>query len=184
MRSRGAPVTVEWVQGHSGVAGNEEADRLAASAHGDESVTRWTTRMPPPPDAPFWMLHHGRVIPRRPRRLLREQDEAITASRLVAQVNSVPDRPIQPPSHVEHTLRVFQWTVLPDGEVRKRKCWNTTNSRDSHIRAFGYKLLMGFLPTLARERAWYPEIYNRPSLYKCAKCGDERETQGHLYSCA
>jgi ribonuclease HI len=184
MRPRDAPVTVEWVLGHSGVAGNEKADRLAASAHNDSSATRWTTQMPPPPDAPFWMLHDRRVIPRRPRRILREQDEAITAERLVEQVNSVPNRPTQSPEQVKHILRVLQWTVFLDGEIRKQKCWKITNSHDSHIRAFGYKHLLGFLPTLARQRAWYPEVYDRPSLYKCAKCGDEWETQEHIYDCA
>ena len=43
---------------------------------------------------------------------------------------------------------------------------------------------MGFLPTLARQRAWYPEVYNRPELYRCVKCGDEWETQDHIYECA
>jgi hypothetical protein len=184
MRSRDAPVTVEWVRGHSGVAGNEKADHLATEAHNDSSVTQWTTRMPPPPDTPSWLLHHGRVIPRRPRRILREQDEEITSERLVEQINEVPNRPTQSPEQVKHILRVLQWTVSQDGEIRKRKCWKITNSHDSHIRAFGYKQLLGFLPTLARQRAWYPDVYNRPSLYKCAKCGDEWETQEHIYDCA
>jgi len=95
LQSRGAPVTLQWVRGHSGDAGNEKADRLAASAHNDHSVTQWTTRMPPPLEAPFWIMHDGRVIQRRPRRLLREQDEAITSEQLVKQVNAVPDRPDQ-----------------------------------------------------------------------------------------
>ena len=120
--------------------------------------------------------------------ILREQDEAITAERLVEQVNRVPNRPTQSPEQVKHILRVLQWTVLPGGEIRKQKCWNITNSHDSnqnsHIRAFGYNQLMGFLPTLARQRAWYPEVYDRPSLYKGAKCGNEWETQEHIYDCA
>ena len=53
MQSRSAPITVHWVQGHSGVAGNEKANQLAVSAHGDPRVTWWTTCMPPPRDAPF-----------------------------------------------------------------------------------------------------------------------------------
>ena len=184
MRHRDAPVTVLWVQGHSGVEGNEKADRLATSAHDDPSVPRWTTQMPPPPDTPFWILHEGRVIPRRPRRLLREQDEAITSGQLVKQVNAVPDRPVQSAEDVKHILQALQWTIRLTGEIQKRKCWNITNSHDCHTRAFGYKLLMGFLPTLARQRAWYPEVYNRPELYRCAKCGDEWETQDHIYECA
>jgi hypothetical protein len=129
-------------------------------------------------------MHEGRVVPRRPRRLLREQDEAITSEQLVRQVNAVPDRPAQSPEEVRLILKTLQWTILPDGKTQKRKCWNITNSRDAHVRAFGYKLIMGFLATLARQRAWYPEVYNRPELYSCAKCHQPDETQEHIYACA
>jgi len=175
---------MHWVQGHSSVTGNGKADQLAASAHDDPTVIRWTTQMPPPCGAPFWILHDRRVIPRRPRRLLREQDEAITSDRLVEQVNSVPGRLRQSPSEVKHILRVLRWTTLPTGVTQKRKGWNITGPHDSYVRSFGYKLLMGFLPTLARQRAWYPDVSNRPELDQCAKCGQLWETQEHLYECA
>jgi hypothetical protein len=79
---------------------------------------------------------------------------------------------------------MLRWTILPDGGTQKKKCWNITNYRDTNTRAFGYKLLMGFLPTLARQRAWYPGVYSRPELYRCAKCGQTEETQKHIYDCA
>ena len=126
--------------------------------------------MPPPRDAAFWMVHDRRVIPRRPRRLLREQDEAITSERLVAQVNAVPNRPMQSPREVKYILRVLRWTTLPTGETQRQKGWNIASPRDSHIRAFGYKQLMRFLPTLARQRVWYPGVSNRTELWRCAKC--------------
>ena len=184
LQSRTAPVTVVKVEAHSGIAGNEAADRLATSAHDDPSVTRWTTQMPPPDSMPCWMLHDGRVIPRRPRRLLREQDQAITAARLVEQVNAVPDRPAQSPDQVAAILQMLQWTEDSRGGTETKKCWKITNSRDAHLRAFGYKQLMGFLPTLQRQQAWYPEVYNRPELVRCAKCGHTPETQDHIYQCA
>ena len=81
-------------------------------------------------------------------------------------------------------LKTLQWTIHPDGKTQKRKRWNITNSRDAHIRAFAFKLLMGFLATLARQAAWYPEVYDRPELYSCAKCHQPNETQEHIYECA
>jgi ribonuclease HI len=86
-----APIMMHWVQGHSGDAGgggDEEADRLAASARGDPSVTTWTTQIPPPREALFWIVYDGRVVPKRPRRLLREQDEVIITEQLVKQINT------------------------------------------------------------------------------------------------
>jgi RNase H len=184
LQSRQAPVSVEWVRGHSGVAGNERADHLATSAHNDSSVIQWTTRMPPPDGMFFWPMYEGRVIPRRPRRLLREQDEAITSNRLIEQVNAVPHRPGQSPNEVKHILHMLRWTVHTNGVLEKKKCWNITSHHDSTIRAFAFKQLMGFLPTLARQHAWYPWVYNHPGLTQCAKCNHPEETQEHLYECA
>jgi ribonuclease HI len=184
LQSRSAPTTVIWVRGHSGDAGNETADRLAASAHDDRSAIRWTTQMPPPHDTPFWIMHDGRVIPRRPRRLVREQDQMIIAEKLVEQVNAVPNRPIQTPKEVTCILHTLRCTVNHEGRTQAKKCWNITNSRDANIRAFGYKQLMGFLPTLARQRSWYPDVYNRQELIECAKCRHPNETPEHIYECA
>jgi hypothetical protein len=102
----------------------------------------------------------------------------------VRQVNAVPGRPAQSPEEVRLTLKTLQWTILPDGKTQKRKRWKITNSRDAHARAFAFKLLMGFLATLERQRAWYPDVYNRPELYSCAKCHQPDETQEHIYECA
>ena len=43
---------------------------------------------------------------------------------------------------------------------------------------------MGFLPSLARQHAWYPWVYLVSSLYRCAKCGCDQETQEHIFDCA
>src|SRR5271169_3621863 len=138
------------------MSGDAMADQLATKAHDDPSVTLWTTRMPPPPGTPFWILHDKRVIPRRPRRLLREQDEEITAERLMYQVNKVPNRPLQTPKGITYILHSLRGTIDRHGRTQMKKCWNITNPRDCNIRAFGYKLLMGFLPTFGRQRSWYP----------------------------
>jgi len=102
----------------------------------------------------------------------------------VSQVNAVPDRPIQSPSTVALILQTLQWTAHPRRPTLRKKCWKITNSRDAHMRAFAYKQLMGFLPTLERQHAWYPHVYNHPSLIQCAKCGHTPETQEHVYACA
>jgi len=183
LQLRQAPTTVIWVRGHSGDVGNEMADRLAASAHDDPSAILWTTRMPPPPGMPFWILHDKRVIPRRPRRLLRQQDEEITAERLVEQINAVPGGPFQTPKDVKLILHSLRGTIDREGKTQMKKCWNITNNRDCTIRAFGYKLLMGFLPSLERQRSWYPEVYNRQELFECAKCNHPNETPEHIYEC-
>ena len=105
LQSPDAPVSVVWVRGYSGATGNERVYRLATSAHNDPPVTRWTIRMLPPPGLHCWILHDNRAVPRRPQRLLREQDEAITSEQLVRQVNAVPDRPEQSPEEVRLILK-------------------------------------------------------------------------------
>jgi hypothetical protein len=141
--------------------------------------------MPPPRGTPAWILHDGRVVPRRPRRLVREQDEAITARLLVEQTNAVPGHPPQSARHVALILRTLLWTVPAGGSgTLKTKSWRVTNMRDASIRAFGYKQLMRLLPTLQRQQAWYPQVYNSALLVQCAKCGHTPETPEHIFVCA
>jgi hypothetical protein len=113
-------------------AWNEEADRLAASAHGDPSVTTWTTQMSPLHETPFWIVHDGRVIPKRPRRLLREQGEAIISEQLVKQINAVHGLPDQTPEDVMRTLKPLLWVTFPGGRIQKN-CWNITNYHDTRF---------------------------------------------------
>jgi hypothetical protein len=44
----------------------------------------------------------------------------------VAQVNAIPNRPMQSPRDVKHILWVLRWTTLPTGETQRRKGWNIT----------------------------------------------------------
>jgi hypothetical protein len=127
-QSRQAPVEVMWVRGHSGEAGNERADHLADLAHDDPDTTIWTARMPPPPGASFWIMHVDRVIPRRPRRLFREQDQVITHKQLIDQVNAVPNRPVQSSEEVDHILQILRWTVLSNGQTEKRSAGTSPTS--------------------------------------------------------
>jgi hypothetical protein len=74
------------------------------------------------------------------------------------------------------------WVTLPGGRIQKN-CWNITNDHDTRLGGFWFKLILGFLPTLERQRAWYPQVYNRPELFLCAKCKQTTETPEHMFEC-
>ena len=128
-------------------------------------------------------MHNGRVAPQRLRRLYREQRDAITAEQLGKQIGAVSGRPDQTPEDVKTILRTLRWTRVP-GEIKRRLCWNITSFHDANFQSFCYKLLLGCLPTLERQRAWYPDVYDRPELYLCARCKQAPETTEHMVECA
>ena len=128
---------------------------------------------------------HRRVIPRRPRRLLREQDETITSEQLVKQVNAVPDRPIRSPRPWwRSSCRRSSGRRSQGGRRRGRSAGRTPTAAMRTCEPSRYKLLVNYLPTLARQHAWYPHVYNRPELIQCAKCGHTPETQDARLPCA
>jgi hypothetical protein len=43
---------------------------------------------------------------------------------------------------------------------------------------------MRFLPTLQRQQAWCPQVYNSALLVRCAKYGHTPETPEHILECA
>jgi hypothetical protein len=54
-----------------------------------------------------------------------------------------------------------------------------TSAQDNKIFGFAAKLLLGMLPTMSRQHAWYTAY--RDGL--CRRCGDEEETAKHLGQC-
>jgi hypothetical protein len=101
---------------------------------------------------------------------------------LVKQINVVHGLPDQKPEDVMHSLKPLLWVTLPGGRIEKN-CWNITNYHDTRFRGFRLKLLLGFLPTLERQQAWYPQVYNRPELFLCAKCKQTTSPE-HMFECA
>ena len=55
-----------------------------------------------------------------------------------------------------------------------------TGDRQTHLEAFGVKLLSGMLPTMVRQYAWGYAAYPDPL---CRRCGLEPETQMHVRTC-
>ncbi|KAJ1671141.1 hypothetical protein EV182_007799, partial [Spiromyces aspiralis] len=51
------------------------------------------------------------------------------------------------------------------------------------VRSFTIKALLGYLPVMKREIAWYPLAYPEPEMAKCPRCEREEETQEHFFKC-
>ncbi|KAJ2346200.1 hypothetical protein GGH92_003715 [Coemansia sp. RSA 2673] len=82
---RTAETTLLWVKGHSGIAGNEKADRAADNAHSDPMP--WTTRNSQPLDGPQYRLCVGnQLAPLTPGQLTHRQGERWTENQHLCRV--------------------------------------------------------------------------------------------------
>ena len=195
LQQRAHPVEGVWVKGHAGTAGNEEADRLAGAAHDDEAAVSWAVTCLPPPAARRHWLHYGnRVVPWRERRVVREQDEAVTALRLHEQLNeaatamnrdpvnaAIRPTPAMHADDVRLVLETLQWTNKRDGTLERKQCARETGPTDSARRAFGVKQLFDLLPTQLRNRRWYPHVEAHA---QCPRCRSADESASHMVRCA
>jgi len=174
------PVYGRWTKGHAGTMENEKADELAATAYHDESAKDWTLDIPPPDSHPYWLQCKSRIIPWHARRIIRSQDENLTAISLAQQVNAIPGRTPQTLKQIDIILEVIGWTIGRDGSTIKNLCARTTNSQDLYIRSFAVKQLFDLLPTMERQNAWYPDIYKTSA---CSKCNYVPENIEHIITC-
>ncbi|KAJ1723603.1 hypothetical protein LPJ61_005810 [Coemansia biformis] len=82
VRARTAQLSLEWIRGHSGVAGNETADRAAKAAQQPDAGWWWTLRLGRPPRQPFWVCHNGEVAPKTIGQMIWLQEESWMLGRL------------------------------------------------------------------------------------------------------
>ncbi|KAJ1731768.1 hypothetical protein LPJ61_002379, partial [Coemansia biformis] len=55
--------------------------------------------------------------------------------------------------------------------------------RDSNTRGFVVGALLGLLPVMVRQWAWYPQAYPEDEMRLCPHGCGEPETQRHLFTC-
>jgi len=190
---RSHPVEGRWVRGHSGVAGNEAADRLAKATHDDPGATRWSVqRLPPPPGQRHWLHHGNQVVMRRERRIVREQDEVVTADQLVEQVNAAAaaierdaggqrETPRLRAHDVSLVLDTWRWTLDEQGKTLVKRTARVSNKPDAAVRAYAVKQLVNLLPTQLRNHRWYPEVEVHA---RCPRCHVVDESATHVVECA
>jgi hypothetical protein len=177
------------------VEGNEEADRLAGAAHDDEAAIGWSaTRLPPPPSRRHWLHYGSCVVPWRERRIVREQDEAVTARRLREQLDEAATAtthdaaniaahatPAMRADDARQVLEALQWTVESDGSTTQRRCARKTSKEDAALRSFSVKQLFNLLPTQLRNHRWYPHVETHT---QCPRCRAGDESAAHVVRCA
>ncbi|KAJ1718195.1 hypothetical protein LPJ61_006764, partial [Coemansia biformis] len=180
VRARTAQLSLEWIRGHSGVAGNETADRAAKAAQQPDAGWWWTLRLGRPPRQPFWVCHNDEVAPKTIGQMTRLQEEGWMLGQLRLQLSAAARQVAEPPAPpaeadgaaaaaaaeadpdeellkegaVREMLEALNWAVVERGRAFARNnSWRLTILRDSNIRGFVLGALLGLLPVMVRQWA-------------------------------
>ncbi|KAJ1724948.1 hypothetical protein LPJ61_005686 [Coemansia biformis] len=70
-----AQLSLEWIHGHSGMAGNETANRTAKVAQQPDAGWWWMLWLGQPLRQPFWVCHNDEVVPKTIGQMTRLQEE-------------------------------------------------------------------------------------------------------------
>lgn len=168
---RPVPIQVEWVRGHSGIHGNEVADRLARKAAQTTSplVPSWSMNRTQSPDGNFELLIKGINHLRRPEVLLSQQTAHRRRLEGAARLRRHTQQSQDEPATVRHRL-LMPAAASSDG----------TEPVDAP-RRFVAQLAAGMLPTMARNTAWLGTVFQHAH---CRRCNAAEETWQHVLVCS
>ncbi|KAH9848642.1 hypothetical protein C2E23DRAFT_871116 [Lenzites betulinus] len=163
LRARSAITTFRWVKGHSGVLGNEMADRLAAD--GAQRPANEARRLPPPP---LEFVSSGVKLSALTQRLayrgIRYREKPLTRKATTLRMSMVQDAArVWQQNLTEATL----WRAVRQPDVRRS------------LRDFWWKALHDAL-RIGRYWAHIPMYEEREN---CALCGEEESLEHILLEC-
>ncbi|KAJ1725866.1 hypothetical protein LPJ61_005601, partial [Coemansia biformis] len=209
MWARTVQLSLEWICSHSGVAGNETADRAAKAVQQPDAGWWWMLRLGRLPRQPFWVCHNSEVVPKMIGQMIRLQEESWMLGQLRLQLSVAARQavePLAPPAEADsmaataveadpdeellregavwEMLEALNWAVVERGRAFARKnSWRLTSLRDSNICGFVLGALLGLLPVMVRQWAWYLQAYPEDKMRLCPHGCGEPETQQHLFTC-
>ncbi|KAJ2046719.1 hypothetical protein GGH13_009292, partial [Coemansia sp. S155-1] len=182
IRQRTAALRLKWIPGHKGNEGNEAADKAAKEAQ-QQRQGWWTFRLGAPPERPFWVCAGTSLAPYKIGGIVKRQEEAWAAERLVKRVRLANGDAEIRESDLKETLEALNWSANPNGTWTRKNSWCHTNARDSNLRGFVLGAMFKVLPVAEREWAWYPQAYEESEWKMCPRCNVEIETQEHYFAC-
>ncbi|KAJ1674948.1 hypothetical protein EV182_002238, partial [Spiromyces aspiralis] len=166
MDSRAAVASIKALAGsQAGDAGNKWADRLADNGYTDQD-SQWSLQLGPPPKPypQYWLCVNNNPTPRSAGRTCREQEEGWAAKQFIEQVKSAHKEVEFEEKEIEVVLKVANGAVDKEGRVIYKNSWRVTSEHDTRVRSFTIKTLLGYLPVMKHEVAWYPLVYPEPEL--------------------
>ncbi|KAJ2235839.1 hypothetical protein IWW45_002279, partial [Coemansia sp. RSA 485] len=183
-------VKLAWVKGHSGDSGNKEADRLAGTAH-DSEERAWSLRLGAPPTVGWWTCWRQQPTMGKAGALIKRIEREYMAERLVAQVQATlpATGATVDTDEINDVLTALSWYMSGDGRFEEKGSFQRTSERDTSEQSLGLKLLLGNLPVMVWQMAWYPTAYPEDTMRRCPQGHPEPEreilleTQAHFLLC-
>ncbi|KAJ2401104.1 hypothetical protein GGI23_001615 [Coemansia sp. RSA 2559] len=178
-------VKFTWVKGHAGNQYNTEADRLAGQAHGNEQRA-WSLKVGAPPTVPYWACWKGQPAPGKPGSLIKRIERTVMDAHLLAQVRKANPQEQIELEDVKDTLAANAWFAAGNGKYESKNSFKKTTERDSTERSLGFKLLLGNVPVMKQQVAWYLLAYPELEMLRCPRDHPKeapKEMREHFLEC-
>ncbi|KAJ1767370.1 hypothetical protein LPJ74_005402 [Coemansia sp. RSA 1843] len=120
------------------------------------------------------------------RLLIKRIERAVVDEQLLAQVwVANPQEQIEK-EDVKDTMAASIWFSVSNGKFHAMNSFRKPTERDTSERSLGYKLLLGNIPVMKPEAAWYLQAYPKPEMQHCSRDHTDEaseKTREHFLEC-
>ena len=174
LKNNNREIEFKQVKGHNINKENNYIDQLADRLH-NESEFEQSLKLGLLLNQSYQLIYNNNIIPITTKKIYKAQDNNFMVNNFIEQINKKQEEGRKLNKKIiDINLKAINTLIDENLKISKTK-WNKTTPKESNIRSFIIKYIIGWLPIMEREINWYPHAYPESYMKTCPLCYEKNK---------